>query len=896
MAVLKVGIDGSAAASGSAVVHSAMDRVRADAEKAASSLETLAKGLRETGKAQEEAGKAVPKTTNAFVQGYASVNGAFVKAQEGIGGFIESTISLKNIVAAGIVGELLHELVEGQTALEKISDVFRATARSTAEANLNWQFTANLSREMGINFEKTADTFARFQAVTRDTVLEGQATKDIFQGVNEATQAMGLSANDTAGVFQQLQLMMTKGAVNTRQLASLFGDRLPGALNLVAKGMGTTADELTRMIAKGQIAVEDLLPALGRELHNTFGELALENAKDLEAQMERIGAQWKNLKSSIASAGSGGMKGGAGFLEQFVGGLAVVFGNALDPIDALNQRAVKLREQIDALNKSPFAAFKKDELAADKVELAEIDKQLAAITKSQEDQAKLELEHKRNPPPKALTDQQVDAIEAVTNDLIKQNQELALQAVMGDNAATSLQRLDAQNKLLLVNIKALPPEIEQALQGLDAMRKLAAEASLKRSLDEQTGALNAQTKAGDLAAFALQRYQAQVTLAKAGITQLTPAIKASLAGFEAAQRNATIAGIAHDLKEQAVQMDATAKAGPASAQALARLEAEASLSKVGVHGLTAELQALFDKLEESQQKVALGKVSQDLSVATHEFELQAQYGYAAAGALEKYHLQVQLAAAGLKQLTPELEAQLIVKNQTGDAAFIKSLQDELSLMKESVKQRAIDTELRKLSADATDEQKKQVAQLADQIRREQSEQKFLENIAKEGAKNIQDAFANFLFDPFADGLGGMVRGFVDALRKMAAEALAQQAIKALLGALGGMGGGYGAFFTSIAGSVAGARAGGGPVMAGKDYLVGEKGPEVVHFDRPGTVIPNGAFGGGSAPAPQVTVPVQVVNVRDPNEIPQALGTAQSRKVLLNILAEEKSAVMGILNG
>jgi len=48
-----------------------------------------------------------------------------------------------------------------------------------------------------------------------------------------------------------------------------------------------------------------------------------------------------------------------------------------------------------------------------------------------------------------------------------------------------------------------------------------------------------------------------------------------------------------------------------------------------------------------------------------------------------------------------------------------------------------------------------------------------------------------------------------------------------------------------------ARAEGGPVSPGPAYLVGERGPEVVEFDRPGRVIPNralrSAFGGTAEP-------------------------------------------------
>jgi len=44
--------------------------------------------------------------------------------------------------------------------------------------------------------------------------------------------------------------------------------------------------------------------------------------------------------------------------------------------------------------------------------------------------------------------------------------------------------------------------------------------------------------------------------------------------------------------------------------------------------------------------------------------------------------------------------------------------------------------------------------------------------AEQAARNIQDAFADFLFDPFEKGLQGMLESFINTLRRMAAEMLA----------------------------------------------------------------------------------------------------------------------------
>lgn len=112
--------------------------------------------------------------------------------------------------------------------------------------------------------------------------------------------------------------------------------------------------------------------------------------------------------------------------------------------------------------------------------------------------------------------------------------------------------------------------------------------------------------------------------------------------------------------------------------------------------------------------------------------------------------------------------------------------------------------------------------------------------AEQGARNIQDAFAEFLFDPFSEGLRGMARGFVDAIRQMLAQYLAFQAITGLGGALSGS---TNPFLQSIGGFLTGKRALGGPVTAGGAYLVGEAGPELFVPRSSGQIVPNGAMAG-----------------------------------------------------
>ena len=120
--------------------------------------------------------------------------------------------------------------------------------------------------------------------------------------------------------------------------------------------------------------------------------------------------------------------------------------------------------------------------------------------------------------------------------------------------------------------------------------------------------------------------------------------------------------------------------------------------------------------------------------------------------------------------------------------------------------------------------------------------------AEEAARQMQQSFAAFLFDPFQDGLRGMLRGFVDMIRQMLAQIISQQLLVAFFGMFTG-GTGFLANFSKAAISSIQGRASGGPVSAGRPYIVGERGPELFVPGSSGGIVPNGAMMGGMTVAP-----------------------------------------------
>ena len=116
---------------------------------------------------------------------------------------------------------------------------------------------------------------------------------------------------------------------------------------------------------------------------------------------------------------------------------------------------------------------------------------------------------------------------------------------------------------------------------------------------------------------------------------------------------------------------------------------------------------------------------------------------------------------------------------------------------------------------------------------------------------------------FADAVKDMARSVINSLIKMLVQYyITKPLFDAITGFIGGIGGGGG-------GGGGGARAVGGPVSAGRPYLVGENGPELFVPSGGGQVVPNGRMGGGATVNQTInistgvaqTVRAEVLNLR-----------------------------------
>jgi hypothetical protein len=118
--------------------------------------------------------------------------------------------------------------------------------------------------------------------------------------------------------------------------------------------------------------------------------------------------------------------------------------------------------------------------------------------------------------------------------------------------------------------------------------------------------------------------------------------------------------------------------------------------------------------------------------------------------------------------------------------------------------------------------------------------------AEQAGRNIQDALGDSVLATIEGNAGSIEKVWKNMLLRLASQAIAADLGKLLLGNFGSTGV-FGGLLGDLAGSVfGGPRANGGPVVPGRAYLVGERGPEIVVPRSAGTVVPNHAMGGGTS--------------------------------------------------
>jgi tape measure domain-containing protein len=175
------------------------------------------------------------------------------KLQQAFGGL--------NTALAGLgLGALIKDLTGVGIDADRTGKRIQNLAGPTGEAGKLLDIASRAAKSFGLsNLEAqkgVADLYGRLQPT-------GVALKDIetvYNGVNKAALAAGLSNADTSGVFLQLSQALGSGALQGDELRSIM-ERMPAVGQAVAKVMGVTVGEVKKLGSEGKITTEIMIKA-----------------------------------------------------------------------------------------------------------------------------------------------------------------------------------------------------------------------------------------------------------------------------------------------------------------------------------------------------------------------------------------------------------------------------------------------------------------------------------------------------------------------------------------------------------------------------------------------------------------------------------------------------------
>lgn len=209
----------------------------------------------------------------AFRQFYGGSRQALSLLQRLRGQFLGLTAGVTGFYAAvNQIGQVIGAI---QTIDATVSRLTAVNDGDLTKISADLDFIRRTANRLGVEFGVLADQYSLFAAATRGSAIEGD-TRGIFLALVESARVNKLPLEQLEGALKALGQIASKGSVQMEELRGQLGDRLPGALQIMADGLGMSTAEMIKLMEQGQLS-SDSLSNFARELNSRFGG-SLENA------------------------------------------------------------------------------------------------------------------------------------------------------------------------------------------------------------------------------------------------------------------------------------------------------------------------------------------------------------------------------------------------------------------------------------------------------------------------------------------------------------------------------------------------------------------------------------------------------------------------------------------
>ena len=222
--------------------------------------------------------------------------------------------------ALATVGFVAKPILDANLALDSMRRVLTTVYGSAEEAGKQIEFVRRVAETAGLDVLQLGNAFTKFAASAKASGIDAGLVQRVFEATAGAAGNLGLASDKAAHILDALGQMANKGTVSMEELRQQLGDSLPGALSLLAKGLGITEPQLVKLVESGKLLTTEALGPLADAMLSLAAPGG--RVEGLRAAMERLGNQFTLAFQKISDT-------------SFYRGLTTVVGGLADNFGAL---------------------------------------------------------------------------------------------------------------------------------------------------------------------------------------------------------------------------------------------------------------------------------------------------------------------------------------------------------------------------------------------------------------------------------------------------------------------------------------------------------------------------------------------------------------------------------
>lgn len=190
-------------------------------------------------------------------------------------------------LGAGGLGlsNFVSRLIDVARETNRVITALKNVSGSTAQYADNQRFLLDMAKKYGLEINSLTGAYAKFTAASQVSGVSMMNQRKIFESVSRACTAFSMSADDSNSVFLALSQMMSKGKISSEELRLQMGERLPVALQAMAKAAGVSVAGLDKLLKQGKLMSADVLPKFADALNEMIPNVDTDN---LETSVNRL--------------------------------------------------------------------------------------------------------------------------------------------------------------------------------------------------------------------------------------------------------------------------------------------------------------------------------------------------------------------------------------------------------------------------------------------------------------------------------------------------------------------------------------------------------------------------------------------------------------------------------